>query len=151
MVKNVTKQLCPSQGVCQRQMTLWGFIIELPHEFCRKRPVIVLLHLSVKLLHPTNLDEELGEVPFSLVKYPLLDAVAKPVVTVLPPQLINGFEVSLRDELHLREENIATLLSRFAREDDEKAPRLFVGLLEVLGREKLAEEVEGDGLRGGWG
>lgn len=94
MLKNVIEQLCPSEGICQRQMTLWGVIIEFPRELSRKRSVVILLHLSVKPLHPTNLDEELGEVPISLLKYSLLDTVTKLVVTVLSPQFINGFEVS---------------------------------------------------------
>lgn len=68
MFENVVEQLCPSESVCERQMPLWGVIIELPDELSGEGPVVVLLHLSVKLLHPPKLDEELGEVSVGLLQ-----------------------------------------------------------------------------------
>ncbi|KAJ6371853.1 hypothetical protein OIU77_002217 [Salix suchowensis] len=62
MIKNVFKQLCPSESICQRQVTFRCVITELPDELVRKSSVIVLLNLGVKLLHPANFDEKLGEV-----------------------------------------------------------------------------------------
>lgn len=151
MAENAAKQLRASQGICERQMTLRGVVIEFPHELGGERPVIVLFHLGVKLLHPTEFEEELGEVPLCFLKYPLLHTVPELVIAVLPPEFIYGFEVSFRDKLDLGEEDIATLLSSVAGEDDDEAAGLFVGLAEVRGGEVVAEEVEGDGLRRGSG
>ncbi|KAK2970066.1 hypothetical protein RJ640_006539 [Escallonia rubra] len=97
----------------------------------RERPVVVLLNLSVKLLHPANPDEEVGEVSVRLVPYLLLHTVPKPVVAVLSPQLVYGPEVGLRDELHLGEEDVAALHGPLAGEGDEEAAGLFVGFSEV--------------------
>ncbi len=86
-----------------------------------KIPIVVLLHLNVKLLHPPNLDEKFGEISIGFLEYSLLHAVPELVVAVLFPKAVNGFEVCFRDELDLREEDIASILSGLASEDDEEA------------------------------
>lgn len=119
-------------------MTLGCVVVELPYELVRKSSVVVLVDLGVELLHPPDFDEEVGEVLVDLVEeYPLLDGVAEPVVAVLSPQVVNGFEVGFGDELDLGEEDVASLLGSLAGEDDEEAASLFVGFAEVLGGEVL--------------
>lgn len=96
MIKNVFKQLCPSESICQRQVTFRCVITELPDELVRKSSVIVLLNLGVKLLHPANFDEKLGEVFVSfLLPYSLLNTVSELVVAVIFPQFVNDFKVFL--------------------------------------------------------
>jgi hypothetical protein len=51
----------------------------------------------------------------------LLHAIPELFVAVLFPKAVNGFEVCFRDELDLREEDIASILSGLASEDDEEA------------------------------
>jgi hypothetical protein len=130
-------------------MTLRGIIGELPDELCRKSSVVVLLDLSVELLHPPNLEEELGEVSICFLEDSLLDAVAELVVAVLFPEVVDGFEVRFRDELDLGEEDVAALLGGFSSEDDEEAAGFLVGLAELSVGEVVLEDVEGDGLGGG--
>nr|POE70975.1 hypothetical protein CFP56_14717 [Quercus suber] len=114
-------------------MTFWGIIIELPNELRRKSPVVILLNLSVKLFHPPNLDEELGEVSVSFLIDSLLNTVSKLVVAVLSPKFINGIKVWFWDELGLREEHIAAFLCSLTSQDNEETPGFFVSLFEVLG------------------
>ncbi|KAF2300212.1 hypothetical protein GH714_010728 [Hevea brasiliensis] len=57
MVKNAIEELCPSKGICQRQVSFRSVIIELPDEFIRERSVVVLHNLRIKLFHP--LEEKL--------------------------------------------------------------------------------------------
>lgn len=130
-------------------MTLRGIIGELPDELCRKSSVVVLHDLSVELLHPPNLKEELGEISLCFLEDSLLDAVAEFVVAVLFPEVVDGSEVGFRDELDLGEEDVATLLGGFACEDDEEAAGFLVGLAELFVGEVVLEDVEGDGLGGG--
>jgi len=152
VVENVIEQLCPSESVGERQVSLWGVLIEVPDELRREGPVVVLLHLSVKLLHPPHFDEELGEVPIGLLQNLFLHTVPEFVAAVLPPKGVNGDEVGPGDELHLREEHVAALLGCFSGKHDEETPGFFISLLEVLGGEVVAEEVEGGaGLGGGGG
>lgn len=114
-------------------MTFWGIIIELPNELRRKSPVVILLNLSVKLFHPPNPEEELGEVSVSFLIDSLLNTVSKLVVAVLSPKFINGFKVWFWDELGLREEHIAAFLCSLTSQDNEETPGFFVSLFEVLG------------------
>lgn len=119
-------------------MTLGCVVIELPDELVRESSVIELVDLSVELLHPPNFDEKVGEVLIDLVEeYSLLDGVAEPVVAVLSPEVVNGLEVGLGDELDLGEEDVASRLGCLAGEGDEEAASFFVGFAEVLGGEVL--------------
>lgn len=130
-------------------MTLWGIIGELPDELCRKSPVVVLFDLSIELLHPPNLDEKLAEISLCFLEYSLLHAVPEFVVAVLFPEVVDGFEVGLWDELGLGEEDVAALLCGFAGEGNEEAAGFLVGLAEVFVGEVVLEDVEGDGFGGG--
>ena len=88
-------------------MTLGRVVIELPDELVREGSVIELVDLSVELLHPPDFDEKVGEVLTDLVEeYSLLDGVAEPVVVVLSPEVGNGLEIGLGDELNLGEEDV---------------------------------------------
>lgn len=78
-----------------------------------------------------------------------MDAVAELVVAVLPPEVVDGFEVCFRDELGLGEEHVATFLRCLSGQDNEETAGFFVGLPEVFGREVVLEEVKGDGWGGG--
>lgn len=135
-------------------MPFWSLLIQLPDELVRKSPVIVLLHLCVKLLHPPNFHEEFGEVFVGFFPNLSLHAVPEFVVAVGFPEGVYGLEVGLGDELGFGEEDVAALYGLVAGEGDEEAPGLLVGLPEVLGGEVVAEEVKGEegvGLGGGGG
>lgn len=150
MAKNVAEQLYPSKCICQRQVTFRSIIIKLPNELIRKRPIVVLLNLGIKLLHPPNFDEKFGEVLVTLLSpYSLLNTVSKFVVAVLFPQFINVFKVLFWYELGFREEDIATFLCRLTSENYEQPAGFLIGFAEVLVGEVLLEEVEGEGLGSG--
>ncbi|PON88682.1 hypothetical protein TorRG33x02_155870 [Trema orientale] len=151
MIQEAIKQLSSSQGVGQRQVTLGSVVVELPNELAGKRPVVVLLHLRVQLLHPPDLDEEPREVPLHLPEDPPLHAVPESPAAVASPQLVDGFQVRFRDELDLREEHVPSLLRWFAGQHDEEAAGLLVCLPEIGGGEVAPEVVEGRGGGGGGG
>lgn len=67
------------------------------------------------------------------------------------PELVDGLQVGGGDELHLGEEDVAALDGCVAREGDEQAAGLLVGLAEVGGGEVVGEGVQGGGGSGGGG
>lgn len=86
-------------------MTPWYCIItKIPNKLTRKRPVIILLNLSLKLLHQPNLNKKFGKVSIYFTKYSLLHTISKPIVAVLFPQVINDFQVCFGDEFDFSEE-----------------------------------------------
>ncbi|WRX20371.1 hypothetical protein QQP08_012858 [Theobroma cacao] len=87
-----------------------------PHKLIRESPVVVLLNLGVKLLHPPNFEKELGEVLVNFLPQSFLNTVSEPVAAVLLPEVIDSYEVGFRDELDLREEDIATWCWRASKE-----------------------------------
>lgn len=119
-------------------MALWGVIIQLPYELIREGPVVELLHFSVQLLHPANLDKEAGVVTQRLLPKPSLYAVSKLAVAMLQPEHINGTEVLHGDKLDLREENIPSTTCRLAREVDEECAGGLVSLAIISVRKLLA-------------
>lgn len=150
VAEDTVEKLSSSQCIRQWQVTLRRALFHFPRELCGKRPVIVLLNFgALQLLHPPDFDEELCEIFVHFVPNPFLYAVPEFVIAVLSPQPIYGFQVIFRDELHLREEDVAPLLRRFPCQDYQKAAGLLVGLPEVLGGQMLAEELDGNVLGGG--
>lgn len=144
MAENAIQKLGPSQSISQRQVSLRSLLVQLPDELVRKSPVIELLHLCVKLLHPPNFHEEFGEVFVAFFPNLSLDAVPELVVAVGFPEGVYGLEVGWGDELRFGEEDVAALYGLVAGEGDEEAPGLLVSLPEVLGGEVVVEEVKGE-------
>lgn len=127
----VSQELCPSKGIGERQVTLWCVIIQLPYELIREGPVVELLHFSVQLLHPADLDEKASEVASRLLPQPPLHAVPKLAIAMLPPERVNGAEVLCGDELDLREENISSTACRLARKVDEERTGGLISLAVI--------------------
>lgn len=142
MCEDVAQELCPSEGIGEREMPLWRVIIQLPDELIREGPVVELLHLGVKLLHPPNPDEEAGEVAPRLLPQPPLHAVPEPATAVLLPERVDGPEVIGGDELHLREEDVPSAPSWLARELDEERSGGLVGLPVIPLGELGAQELQ---------
>ncbi|MFS7895818.1 hypothetical protein Hanom_Chr00s003508g01712951 [Helianthus anomalus] len=152
VAENATEQLRPSQGIRQGQVTFGGLIGQLPRELIRKCPVVVLQHFSVQLLHPSHFYEEFGEIFVCFLPQSFLHTVPELIVAVVPPQLVNCFQISFLNKLDFREEDVSAFLCSFAGECNDKAPGFLVGFTEVVGVEQAAEEVErGGGLGGGCG
>jgi hypothetical protein len=51
---------------------------------------------------------------------------------MLSPKAVDGFKVCFQDELDLIEEDVASILSGLASEDDEEAASILVGFEEVF-------------------
>ena len=146
MGEDVPQELCAPEGIGERQVTLRCVILHLPDELIREGPVVVLLYLCVQLLHPSDPDEEAGEVALRFLPEPLLHAVPELAIAVLFPELVNGVKVLGGDELDLGEEDVPSAPRGLASEVDDERPGGLVSLAVVPRHEMAAEEVEG----GGW-
>lgn len=145
--EDVSQELCPPEGIGERQVTLRCVILHLPHEFVREGPVVVLLYFCVQLLHPPDPDEEARKVTLRLLPKPPLHTVPKLAIAVLLPELVNGAEILRRDELDLREEDIPSTPCGLTSKVNEECTGGLVSLAVVPRSELAAEEVNGWGWR----
>uniref|UniRef100_A0A803Q2E3 Uncharacterized protein n=1 Tax=Cannabis sativa TaxID=3483 RepID=A0A803Q2E3_CANSA len=88
MSENTVKQLSTSQSIRQWQMPLGSIVLQFPNEFVWKSSVIVLNYLRVKLLHPSEFDEESSEISVHLLENFPLHTVPESLVAVTSPKLV---------------------------------------------------------------